>query len=158
MQTYHIWIGVGFTTHDVILKPSTNGCTVSGRFTIACHHERRGRDETMFMACLAFGETAELLSHTAPTGSLVLVQGRLRIEDMAADDTGTVNQQILCIVSQAIVLRSAPTPKLESPVADLDDISPTDDGDLGPQVQVNVHPKPQPAADPRPAKRYRTNF
>lgn len=73
---------VGRLTRDPELQKSANG-TSYVRFTVAVNRQFN-RDETDFIGCVAFGNTADFIGNYLNKGSLVSVEGRIetgRYED-----------------------------------------------------------------------------
>ena len=71
----------GRLTKDVELKRA--GETILTNFTVACN--RINKDETDFINCTAFGKVAEVMEKYTKKGYLVVVQGRIQVDQVEKD-------------------------------------------------------------------------
>ena len=64
---------IGRLTKDVVLKKTTNGTSVVG-FTLAVDRAKEGAD---FIPCVAYNQTADLMSKYLAKGSKIACEGRI---------------------------------------------------------------------------------
>ena len=72
---------LGRLTRDVEMRSTTSG-TMLGKFGLAVN-QYRGRDkkdEVLFIDCVAFDKTAELIAKHFKKGSPILLEGRLKFD------------------------------------------------------------------------------
>jgi len=75
---------VGRLVRDPEEKVANSG-TVMSRFTIAVDRQKRDEDKADFFNITAFGNTAEFVNKYLVKGRLVLVEGRLQIDQVEKD-------------------------------------------------------------------------
>ena len=69
---------MGRITHDLTLK---DGDTPHCGFRIACDRDRSREKKTDFFDCTAFGKTAEFVSRFFGKGRMIIVDGRLQVDE-----------------------------------------------------------------------------
>lgn len=89
----------GRLTRDIELRYSGTGTPVAS-FGLASNRRYREKDETLFLDCVAFGKTAEIMSEHLKKGSPALLEGRLQTETWDDKKTGTRRSKISLIVDQ----------------------------------------------------------
>ena len=77
---------IGYVSGEPKLETSKNG-TAYFKFSVRWYENRKDSDKTMFMDCIAFGNTAEFMSQKVKRGEPVFVSGEL-INDRWTDDQG----------------------------------------------------------------------
>ena len=89
---------IGRLTEDAELKETTKGTPVSN-FRIAVNDRRS--DDVLYMNVASFGKQAENLTEYLTKGTLIYVEGRLRLEEYEKDG---VQRTALSIVANDIEL------------------------------------------------------
>jgi single-strand DNA-binding protein len=81
---------LGRTTKEIELKGNDNKyCS----FTLAV--SRRGKDESDFITCKAFGKTAEILSQYVTKGQLIAVEGRIQTGSYEKEGTKVYTTDVI---------------------------------------------------------------
>ena len=84
---------------DPVVRRSAKGTALAG-FSVAANHYYRGKDggfqrETAFLACLAFGRSAEMLSNRRK-GEPVLVVGSMRTDTSEQESERRTQLKFIC--------------------------------------------------------------
>lgn len=82
------FIGIGRLTKDLELKTTQTGKAVTS-FTLAINRisKNEGQPEADFIGCVAWNQTAELMSKYTGKGSLIGIEGRIQTRNYE-DNTG----------------------------------------------------------------------
>ena len=68
----------GRLTRDIELKRTNDGTSYTF-FTLAVNNRRSGNDQTDFVPCIAWRQTADLMNNYLKKGSLIGVEGRINV-------------------------------------------------------------------------------
>jgi single-strand DNA-binding protein len=77
------------------------------KFSIRWYENRKDSDKTMFMDCVAFGQTAEYMAQRLEKGAPAYVEGEL-INDRWEDDQGRKRDSWCIKVREYVALSTAP--------------------------------------------------
>jgi len=97
---------VGYVTGDPKLETSKTGTSYL-KFSIRWYENRKDSDKTMFMDCVAFGQTAEYMAQRLEKGAPAYVEGEL-INDRWEDDQGRKRDSWCIKVREYVALSTAP--------------------------------------------------
>lgn len=78
---------------NLVRDPEDKGSCVV--FTIAVNERAKGEDKTLFMRCVAFQKTGELVMSYVTKGQNVLVEGRLVSEEYEKDGQKRISYSLL---------------------------------------------------------------
>lgn len=110
---------VGRLVKDPVMKMTAQGKSVVA-FTVACN---RDRENAEFIACRAYGKTAELLVQYCQKGSLIGLEGSVHAYTIDKDDGKEYRQEVLVSSIEFLKTKSkAPAIQEESeePVLEID--------------------------------------
>jgi single-strand DNA-binding protein len=110
MASYNKVILLGNLTRDVNSRQLQGGSSV-GDFGLAVNHKFKGKDgqdkeDVLFIDCVAFGKTAEILAQYAQKGKQVLVEGRLKLESWEDKNGGGKRHKHVVVVDNFQLLGS----------------------------------------------------
>lgn len=77
------WVGMGRLTKDVELKQTQSGKTYT-RFTVAIDSLWQ-KDKSNFIACIAWGKTAEFIGKYFRKGSMIALEGEVTTDKYEKD-------------------------------------------------------------------------
>ena len=103
---------IGYVSGEPKLETSNAG-TVYFKFSVRWYENRKDSDKTMFMDCIAFGNTAEYMSQKVKKGEPVFVEGEL-INDRWKDDQGRNRDSWTLKVREYVYLSTRPSEQSES--------------------------------------------
>ena len=103
---------IGYVSGEPKLETS-NGGTTYFKFSVRWYENRKDSDKTMFMDCIAFGNTAEYMSQKVKKGEPVFVEGEL-INDRWKDDQGRNRDSWTLKVREYVYLSTRPSEQSES--------------------------------------------
>jgi single-strand DNA-binding protein len=103
---------IGYVSGEPKLETS-NGGTTYFKFSVRWYENRKDSDKTMFMDCIAFGNTAEYMSQKVKRGEPVFVEGEL-INDRWKDDQGRNRDSWTLKVREYVYLSTRPSEQSES--------------------------------------------
>ena len=98
---------VGRLTRDVEVNKTTSGLSLA-RFTVACNR-RFNKDQTDFINCVAWRQTADFLGQYAKKGSLVGIEGSIQTSSYDNPTTGQKVYRTEVSVDNAQLLESKAT-------------------------------------------------
>ena len=98
---------IGRLTKDVELRKTQSG-TSTASFNLAV--KRRGKEESDFISCTAWRQSAEFLSTYAPKGSLISVIGRIEVSSYKRDGETFYQTKVQC---EEVELLARPKEKKE---------------------------------------------
>ena len=103
---------IGYVSGEPKLETSNAG-TVYFKFSVRWYENRKDSDKTMFMDCIAFGNTAEYMSQKVKKGEPVFVEGEL-INDRWKDAQGRNRDSWTLKVREYVYLSTRPSEQSES--------------------------------------------
>lgn len=89
----------GTLTADPTVREANSGTTVAS-FGLANNRKFKGRQETTFVDCVAFGGTADLVGQHLHKGSKAIVEGRLNLNQWTDKQTGEKRKKLQIVASQ----------------------------------------------------------
>lgn len=94
----------GRLTKDIEMSYLQSGMAVA-KTSIAINEKYQDKDYTTFIDLKIFGKTAELANQYLAKGRMILVKGKLRIDDYM-DSKGEKKKAVYCLVEKLIFLDS----------------------------------------------------
>lgn len=101
-MAFNKWIGMGNLTRDVELRYTPKGTAIAV-FDIAINRSWKTetgeqKEEVVFVPITAFGRTAEVIGQYFKKGGMILVEGRLRLEQWEDKNTHQKRQKLSVIL------------------------------------------------------------
>ena len=113
MVNFNKVILLGNLTRDPDLRyiENENNTPVSG-FGLSVNHKYKKQnnievDEALFIEASVFGRAAEKLNRSVKKGDLILVEGRLKLEQWRKKETGEKRNKITLVVNNFRIVKSA---------------------------------------------------
>lgn len=108
---------IGNLTREPELRYTPKGTAVAN-FGIAINRKRGGEDRTVFLDCVAWGQTAELVTNHLHKGDKAGFTGELDTEKWSDKDTGRERSKIVVVIDRITFCGSRetkpmPPPKME---------------------------------------------
>lgn len=136
---------VGRTTREVALRKTQSGRSVAS-FTVACNRRFQsasGEQQTDFISCVAWGQTADYMAQYIAKGTLIGVEGRIQTRNYDdANGRRVYVTEVVCDSVQRLESRNASESRSSSASAPIQDsyfadTAGYDDFNAGPSLDIS---------------------